>query len=118
TVSFNGAVKSVAMGSASRGPLLVYSVVGGQPFFSPAFALLDTDTMKWLHRDIKLDPVIAILFRNSAELRAAANGTCFGLWASQMSPNGLATFVLADGDVKTYYQFTSSGHVVPGPDGK
>jgi hypothetical protein len=49
-----GVIKSIAMGSASRGPLLVFWAVGTRDLDRAFFSLIDTNTLHLLDREIKM----------------------------------------------------------------
>ena len=56
--------------------------------------------------------------RKSLHLRASAGGDVFGLWDTDNSPDGLATFALRKTEVQVFFEHSTSIHVVPGPDGR
>ena len=113
-----GILKSVAMGSASKGPLLVHSVAGTMAFDKASYTLIDTETLKALSNEVTLQPNQAALFRDFVHIRASANGKVFGLWCTNHVPNGVGSVIISDADSKAYYAHHAAGHVLPGPDGK
>jgi hypothetical protein len=117
TLPIKGTIKSVTMGAASRGPLLVHSVEDTELLPRATFALVDGDTLKALRTNIKPDFMLGAL-HGSVHIRAAANGKVFGMWASNRSPSGLGLLAVTDSDEKMSFDMMSTGHVVPSPDGK
>jgi hypothetical protein len=115
---FGGVVKAVSMGSASRGPALVYWAVGTGELDQARFSFLDVDTLKPADQ-----PGIERIghygnYRDHVHLRAAADGRLFGMWCTSHSPSGLATLTLRGGEPRAHYEHNDVGHVVPDPDGK
>jgi len=118
TLPVKGSIKGVAMGSASRGPLLVHaSLVQQQGFERSSFVLLNVQTMKPISGDLAMPPQVGIN-QNFVHLRASADGKVFGLWCTNQSPSGLTTLVMSGNEVKSYYAHQSVGPVLPSPDGK
>src|SRR5205807_1775125 len=103
-------VQAVVMGSASHGPLVL---TGGERFGGQA-TFLDLKTLKPL--DFKRTGDGHRGFEGN--VRVSADGTVFGIWASGVSPSGLQSTILSGKELKSHYQHTSVGHIVPGPDGK
>jgi len=116
TLPVKGVIKTIAMGSASKGPLLVHSAVGTQPLDRASFALVNVETMRLLDGEIKTH--MGTSSRDNMHIRASANGKVFGLWCTSHSPSGLGAIILSDAGVTAHYAHTSVGHVLPGPDGK
>jgi hypothetical protein len=112
-----GLIKSVAMGSASRGPLLVHWSVGDQQLDHATFTLIDPIRMRVRENDVKVYPALGTSYRDLVHLRASANGSVFGMWCTSHSPSGVGVIVATEPGAQTYYAHTSLGHVVPGPDG-
>jgi predicted Zn finger-like uncharacterized protein len=101
-------VRSILMGSASEGPVLV--VAGGKTF-------LDLKTFKpRAIQEVQGGGFPG--FRGGSVSRVSADGTVFGAWEPSTSPQGLNVTILEGTTLKRYYQHMSVGHVVPGPDGK
>jgi hypothetical protein len=117
TLPVQGVIRSVAMGSASRGPLLVHAATGAEQLSPASFALVNVETMRPAEGDIKPPPPMAAFSRDLWHVRASANGKVFGLWCTSHIPTGMGVFVLSGADAKAYYSHNSFGHVVPGPDG-
>jgi hypothetical protein len=112
-----GVIKSVAMGSASRGPLLVHWSVGTQELDRAAFTLIDPIRMRVRESDVRVYPALGSSHRDLVHLRASANGSVFGMWCTSHSPSGVGVIVASEPAAQVYYAHTSFGHVVPGPDG-
>ncbi len=91
-------VKSVIMGSASHGPVVVNAV------------FYDLDTLKPL-------PLKSMVGGPVGRDPASADGTVFGHWNTNLSPGSASTFVFQGNDLKRYEE-GQLGHVVPGPDGQ
>jgi hypothetical protein len=131
-----GVIKAIAMGSNSKGPLLVHWAVGSSALDKGVTSLLDMSSLKPVtglrnagpqqNNDPKLAGTGAIAinsmmgssYRDLIHLRAAASGDMFGMWCTSHSPSGLCTVVLRGKTVESYYDHNSVGHVVPGPDGR
>jgi hypothetical protein len=111
-----GTVKTVCMGSASAGPLLVQHTEQGWAEFS-SFTFFDIEQMQsatvtWRRAAYNIstqDPV---------EMRASPDGRVYGLWESRLHPHCMETFVLDGHRVSVYYEDEDTQHVIPGPDGK
>jgi WD40 repeat protein len=112
-----GAIKAVAMGSASHGPLLVHRAAGTEELSRASFALIDLETLKVLGPEFNMPLMFGGWYRNLIHLRASANGKVFGAWCTSHTPSGVAAIVLSDAGVQSYYGHWSAGHVVPSPQG-
>jgi hypothetical protein len=110
-----GKLEMALMGSASRGPVLVTGFSKFPPPRGYNIVFLDLATLKELN---VTNLGRAIRGFTPGFTRVSADGTVFGTWAPNTSPQGLQSFVLAGTDIKSYYQHKSLGHVIPGPDGK
>jgi uncharacterized protein (TIGR03067 family) len=112
----SGVVKAVAMGSSSRGPLLMYWAVGTGALDSARVDLVDLGTLK------SKDPVgnepREYSYRDIMHFRASADGQVFGAWCTSHTPSGVTALVVTGGKLKRHYEHNSWGHVVPGADGK
>jgi hypothetical protein len=115
-----GVVKGVAMGSASRGPLLLHWAAGTEQLDRASFTLINPETMKVIIGEVKLPPaaMLGSHFRDVVHLRASANGRVFGAWCTSHSPSGMLTFVYTDVLTQTYYAHHAVGHILPSADGK
>jgi hypothetical protein len=120
TLPVKGVIKAIAMGSASRGPLLVYSAAGTQQLDPASFSLVNTETMRPISGELNTQAasIMTAHYRNLVHVRASADGRVFGLWCTSHSPSGLGVIVHGEAVTRTYYVHNSFGHVVPGPDGK
>jgi hypothetical protein len=113
-----GVVKSIAMGSASKGPLLVYWAAGTSALDRCTYEFLNVEDLKQLPIEVQPHGMMGTSYRDLMHVRASGDGTVFGTWSTSGSPQGLGAIVLAGEEAKTYYDHTSVGHVAPGPDGK
>jgi hypothetical protein len=113
----HGVVKSLSMGSASQGPLLIHWAVGTGALDRASFGLLDIRALRLLPtNDVQTGHYGS--YRDIVHVRAAPDGQVYGLWCTSHTPQGLMTLVLKNNTIKTYYDHTSAGHVVPSADGK
>jgi hypothetical protein len=111
-------IKAVAMGSASKGPLLVHWAMGTTPLDRASFALLDGETFRVVEGEIPMHGSLGAFFGDAVHLRASANGRVFGLWSTSHTPSGMGTIVASEDATLWYYAHDSAGYVLPGPDGK
>jgi hypothetical protein len=117
----DGVVKTVSMGHASNGPLLIHWGQGTSALDRSPTDFVDIRTMKLLTFDPGEGRARAHFFhcyRDQMHFRASADGRVFGVWCTSHTPQGLGSMVLAGNKVQTFYDHTSVGHIVPGPDGK
>ena len=118
-IPVDGEIKSVVMGSASRGPLLIHWAKGMKPLDEAPYTLADTSTFKVIEADIKSPTHTGRgRSRDKAHLRASADGKLFGVWQSGISPGGFGTIIVNESGTESYYAHSGEGYVVPGPDGK
>lgn len=110
-------VKSVTMGSASSGPLLVHWAEGFDDEDPAPLSFLDPQMAKPVSIRWQVSPIPR---QNHArvEVRASPNGQVFGLWTTNLAPQGMQTIVLGAQDATASYQNQSGGHVLPGPGGQ
>jgi S1-C subfamily serine protease len=113
-----GVIKAVAMGAASKGPLLVHWAVGTQDLDHAGFSLINVERMKLQEEEIKVYPALGNSSRDIVHLRASANGKVFGMWCTSHSPSGVGVIMASDSGVQSYYAHWSAGYVVPSADGK
>jgi hypothetical protein len=120
TLSIKGVIKAIAMGSASKGPLLIYSAAGTEPLDRTSFALFNAETMRPIVAELNTQVawIMAGNARNIVHIRASADGTVFGLWATDHTPTGMGVIVYTDAVTRTFYVHNQVGYVVPSPDGK
>jgi hypothetical protein len=114
-----GVIKTLALGSASEGPLLVYWAVGTGALDRTSIDFLDIHTLN------RLDLVkegggggFHHCYRDFMHIRASAEGSVFGMWCTSHTPQGLNSLTLTGKQLEAHYDHTSVGHVVPGPQGK
>ena len=112
-----GIVQRVEMGANSEGPVLMRWATGTDALDRAQYAVIDLLTLR--KRSLS-KPVTGHngCFRDRVHLRASADGTTFGVWATSHSPSGLGSMVLGGGGVEANYEHTSVGAVVPGPRGQ
>jgi hypothetical protein len=120
TLPVKGIIKSVAMGSASRGPLLLHCAAGSQDLDRAFLALINVRTMRVIVADLNLGQasIMGSSYRNLVHLRASAEGRTFGMWCTSHSPTGCGTVVVSDPVTRVSYGHWSVGHVLPSADGK
>jgi WD40 repeat protein len=118
TLPVKGVIKAAAMGSASKGPVLIHWAAGTKQLDRAFFAVLDVQSMLLLANALKVHPMMGHSYRDLVHLRASANGKLFGLWCTSHTPSGLCTIVLNDKGAQAHYAHTSIGRVLPSPDGK
>jgi hypothetical protein len=120
TLPVKGVIKAVAMGSASKGPLLIHWAAGSQPLDKAGYAMLNVETMKVAFNELKLPPgaMMGSWSRDLAHLRASANGKLFGTWITSHSPSGMGVFVVSPNVVESHYAHNTFGYIRPSPDGK
>jgi hypothetical protein len=100
-------IESVLLGHAARGPVLANA------------EFLALDSLKPIGIKWPNGPITHGIGRHGMTLCTSADGTVIGSTsAGGVSPAGLNTAVLAGNEVKTYYQHTTPGYVVPSPDGR
>lgn len=117
---FSGALKTVAMGSASAGPLLVNYGKGTGALDAAPVILIDPNTMKEVRvgaDDARAGMGGHVCYRDMMHYRASPDGTVFGAWCTSHSPGGLTSILVGGDAIKSHYAHESVGHVVPGPDG-
>ncbi len=120
TLPIQGVIKSIAMGSASHGPLLIHWAVGRQPLDRATFSFLSPETMKVVLREIKMPPagMLGNYYRDLVHVRASGNGQVFGMWCTSHSPSGVATIAVLKDGARSHYAHRSDGHILPSPEGK
>jgi hypothetical protein len=108
-------VQTACMGSASSGPLLLYTGRdnrgGGDQLHFLDIQRLKPIEVGWATQRLDLG-------YDQMHIRASADGKVFGLWSTAVSPQGLRSLVLVGNAARTYSQHTTVFHIVPGPDGK
>jgi hypothetical protein len=114
----SGVLKGVAMGSASKGPMLVHWAAGTQELGRASFALIDIDRMRLIDSQINVHGALGNSYRDLVHLRASANGKVFGMWCTSHFPSGIGVIVASGTGAESYYAHSSAGFVVPSPDGK
>lgn len=115
----NGTVKSIAMGNASRGPLLVYHAVSTGALDRCSVDFVDPLTLQVVELKRGLRQRLSSgVYRDAEHIRCSGDGQVFGCWYSSHSPSGLQSLVIRGNQADEYYQHDSVGHVVPSADGR
>jgi serine protease Do len=111
-----GEIMALSMGSATNGPIHVYSKEG---FGIPASFQLGLDKLD--RREVNMLRTGHHHFLHPAavlHLRSSFDGKATGLWISTMTPSGM-TWIHWEGTVgRSTYSHSSNGHVIPGRGGK
>ena len=111
-----GQVRAMAMGHASTGPLLVFWADNRSGYFS----IVDPQSMRsQLISNLDRTSVLGPRLRTVTEdinLRAAANGSAFGVWVSNRSPMGVE-LIFPGRQPLSVYQHTTLGYLAPTADG-
>ena len=114
---FKGKLKSLTMGSASKGPLLVQFVPpGGLRFGNDSLAFFNVETMKLQIADVKMPLPLNIASQFNWHFRASPDGSLFGMWCSGLGSWG--TMVVSDTNVTLYHGGSPQSYVVPSTDGR
>ncbi len=111
----NGVGKSITLGYASAGPLLIHWAASSDALATAKFSFFNLENFE----EIKFEGARFHnnSFRDVVHIRASGLGDVFGFWATSHSPQGLETLVLSGNTAKSSYQHDSAGHVVPNYDG-
>jgi serine protease Do len=102
-----------AMGSASRGPLLIGA---GEGPTNSEVVFVDIHSLKPL--DIQRTGQARIEMGKGLHIRASADGTVFGIGRTIVPAQGVQALVLSGNTARGYFNSDGAGHVVPGPDGR
>jgi hypothetical protein len=113
-----GVVKSVSMGAASGGPLLVHWAVGTGALDHAQFDLVDIESLKSHHVAAQGAGHRGTSYRDQTQIRASDDGRTFGMWEQGVSPGGLQVLVLGESSARSFYEHETVGHVVPSSDGR
>lgn len=113
---FSGVFKTMALGYASGGPLLMHWAKGSDALDRAVYTFVDLETLEAVPG---LESVRGnnTSYRDYVHIRAAATGRVFGLWATSHSPQGLETILLRGKKAENLYEHDSAGHVCPNVDG-
>lgn len=117
---FKGVVKSVAMGSACGGPLLVHYGKGAGALDPAPIAMVDLATFKELelgNEGFRAGMGGFPRFRDQMQFRVSPDGRVYGSWSTGVSPSGLSSVVLGESGARSRYAHDSVGSVVPMEDG-
>lgn len=110
-----GVVKSIALGYASTGPLLIHWAVSTDALAAAKYEFFDLEKFEKLGFQNARGHNSS--YRDAVHIRASGTGDVFGLWATSHSPQGMETWVLTGNTAKVSYQHDSAGHIVPNFDG-
>jgi hypothetical protein len=118
---FPGDVRAVAMGHASAGPLLVYWVSGVAPLSPGYYSVMDPQSIR---SELLTSPGSTRkpempkqrVARDDVRLRAAANGSAFGVWDTSHSPMGVEVLFPGRRPLAVYNHDTM-GYLCPTADG-
>jgi hypothetical protein len=111
-----GTIYTLAMGSASAGPMFVGGVEGPGDTFRAMITFLDVALLKPL--PIKIKDRHGAGFGGPLPVRASADGRVFGMWGQGGSPQQIQLVILEGGAARVVYSGASPGAVVPAPDGQ
>ncbi|MBA4016988.1 MAG: hypothetical protein C0483_07375 [Pirellula sp.] len=102
-------IRTLAMGSASEGPLFV----GESMKFEMTPRFLRLSTLKPADIDLKQPGM-----RFGTTVRAGANGALFGSWTRGLSPTGLHLLRIDGTSALYFHEHESVGMVLPSPDAR
>ena len=111
---FEGVFKTMAMGYAVDGPLMIHWAASTDALARSQYQLFETGNFKSLEYEIRGRNSS---YRDAVHIRASATGDVFGLWATSHSPQGMEVMRVVGDKVETSYQHSSAGHLVPNCDG-
>lgn len=116
-----GQVRAIAMGHASAGPLLVFWVNGVEPLSHGYYSVVDPKSMHselLCNFDQPHQPGMPKrrMARDEVRLRAAANGSAFGVWDANHSPMGVEVLFPGRSPLAVY-NHTTMGYLLPVADG-
>ena len=103
-------INTMAMGSASEGPLFV----GAPNSYNLIPTFLDLSTLKAV--SITVDNNREMRF--GTKVRVSADGTLFGSWSPNIGPNGLHLLKVVGKKATYAHQHDTVGLVLPGPDAR
>jgi hypothetical protein len=111
----DGALKTIAMGAGSSGPLLVFHADNLEAVNNAHYSLMDLKTLK-------VTPIEGVVhnksYRDIVHIRASSDGKVFGMWCTSHTPTGMVSVRIKGRQATTKYQHDSVGHVVPGARGE
>ena len=118
-VPFTGKVGALAMGSASRGPLLVGMATNIGNMVPPRDAglhFLNIDTIKAV--DYQLEGTFCFGFGDNLNVRASADGHVFSLSRWHSAVFGVPTLIVTGQKIRAQYLHHGASYVIPSPDGR
>jgi S1-C subfamily serine protease len=116
-IPVTGVAQSLATGINASAPLLLRWAVGTSALDRASYSLLDPKSLKVVGNGKGVTGHNSS-YRDKIHLRASADGTMFGVWCTSHSPSGLGSITLHGTELKTRYDHTSVGQVIPGPKGE
>jgi hypothetical protein len=114
---FTGIFKTMALGYASRGPLLVHWATGSGALDRASYNFIDLNTLQEISTIEEFRPNNTS-YRDFVHIRASATGNVFGLWATSHSPQGMEALELNGNKVIQHREHSSAGHIYPSFDGR
>jgi hypothetical protein len=111
-------VKSLLMGSASDGPLIVTTKSAANAFDSPTILFFDPKTFKKSDHTFGEGGRTAWHPQYPPEVRVSANGELLTAWVWGLSPSGVYIWSLEGKTFKGVHHHESWGALLPDPDGR
>jgi predicted Zn finger-like uncharacterized protein len=112
-----GHVKGLAMGASSSGPALFVLANSTNPLEKLTFTWLDPTSLTTT--PVKVESgFLPFSYRDQIHLRAAADGSLFGIWLSGQNPTGVGCLLYAKPNARYYKAHESAGDVLPSANGK
>jgi WD40 repeat protein len=112
-------ITSIAMGSASRGPVLLGRPgPPGNQLGQSQLKFVDLSSLRPLNLEVRFKGFDDKRLHPPVHVRAAADGRTFCLIGSAVSPNGVMAVVLAEQGAVASSWHRSASHAVPAPDGR
>jgi hypothetical protein len=107
-----GALKAIAMGANSHGPLLM------EASSLASFSLVDPNTLALINSPAGGGTDYQS-FRDSDQIRASADGRVFGRWIPGAATSRMQIMISEGNSVRSSYSIDNlDGPVIPGPDGQ
>jgi hypothetical protein len=118
--SLGGDLLSLAMGSASQGPIIAAFRDARTPFASIKLCQFSLDNLQQHAVTLEGNQHPLALHQNMrlAHLRASADGRALAMWSSEVMPSGVTWIRWEGRHGKLSYDHFSRGHVVPGSAGR
>jgi hypothetical protein len=120
---FRGKIHAVCMGSASAGPLLVYTGETGPGIPRAGVFFLNPETFK--ETESRFDAMRAgaggqglTMVETQTEFRASPDGKLFAAWRANTIPTGIQILAVGGREVTGRYEHAHAGYLLPGADGR